>query len=494
MKTPNRDPIRPALRMAFSAALLLAGNVAGQAAAAQDLVIDKVTVVDTRTGKLARNRAIVIDNGRIVRVVRAGSVKGQARTIDAGGKFAVPGYLDMHAHPLTSTSPATSLPLMVANGITGYRQMGGDPGLLAARRAGTLAVPRIAPALLAMPGMVMAGPLAADPQAAAAEVRKQKAEGADFIKVVDLGPDAFFAVLDTARELGLPVAGHQPASVDVRAAVARGMHAIEHLGPNAAMFEACSTDEAAIRQAYGKVATKGGNIKFDLPPEALKRLTANPQLLVDEAGFRQLRHVLDTYDEAKCVALAKTLARSGSWQVPTLIRLRAMELGNDSAFREDPNLRYITADDRQMWLQVGDSFSTRLSAESRDTLRQLYARQLKLVKLLDRSGVDMMVGTDFGGQWLVPGFSIHQEFDLLGEAGLSPLRILQMTTLNGARFLGREATMGTVEAGKDANLVLLDANPIAAVANLHGIDAVVLAGTYYGRGDLDAIKRAAEQP
>lgn len=488
MKSSGLNRVRRTLRTGISVALLLAAG----AATAQTLVLDNVTVVDTRTGKLAPKRAVVIDGNRIVRIAVAGSVKGAGKTINASGKFVVPGFLDMHAHPLTASSPQTSLPLMVANGITGYRQMGGDPGLLAARKAGKLPVPAISPNLLITPGLVLAGPFANDPKAAAAQVHAQKEQGADFIKVVDLGPESFFAVLDTAREVGLPVAGHQPPSVDVREAVKRGMHGIEHLGPNAALFEACSTDEEAIRARYAAIP-KGGAIKFDLPASELRKLTANPQLLVNESGYKLLQHAIDTYDEGKCRALAKTLVAADNWQTPTMIRLRAMEFSDDMAFRKDPNLRYVPAEDRQIWEDVANSF-TKLPEASRATLRQLWDRQMKLVKLLDQSGVKMMAGTDFGGQWLVPGFSLHQEFDILAQAGLSPLRILQMTTLRGAQFLGREATMGTVEGGKEANLVLLGANPVASAANLHKVDAVILNGTYYDRQALDGIEKSAELP
>lgn len=100
----------------------------------------------------------------------------------------------------------------------------------------------------------------------------------------------------------------------------------------------------------------------------------------------------------------------------------------------------------------------------------------------------MLAGSDNGGQWGVAGFSLHQEFDLLSEAGLPPLRVLQMTTLSAAQFLGREGTMGTVEAGRDANLVLLGGDPTIDVANLHRIRAVVRAGRFYTREDLDALQ------
>ena len=97
----------------------------------------------------------------------------------------------------------------------------------------------------------------------------------------------------------------------------------------------------------------------------------------------------------------------------------------------------------------------------------------------------MMVGTDGGGQ--VPGQSIHQEFDELAKAGLSPLKILQMTTLNPAEFLDRTATMGSIDLGKNADIVLLDGNPVESVQSLHRISGVVRAGFYYSRADLDAL-------
>ncbi len=473
------------MRSAVAIALCL---IAGSANAA--IILDRVTVVDTRTGALRPGQSILIADGKIVRIAR--KIPDGGTRIDARGKFVVPGYLDMHAHPLNAGRPDVSLPLMVANGITGYRQMAGNDALLAARRAGTLAMPPVAPELLAAPGTVFAGPLAGNPQAAAAEVRRQAAAGADFIKIVDLAPPAFVAVADAAAKAKLPFAGHLSPSVDVRDAVRRGIASIEHLGPQGSLLEACSTDEAAIRQAYIDLPVRG--IPFDLPPAALKRLTANPTLLIDAAGFKLLQRILDTYDDAKCRALAKTFAVSRTWQVPTLIRVRAMELGDDASFTGNPDLRYVPADDRALWQDVGRSFTAKIAPDQRATLEALFKRQLQLTKMLDRAGVKMLAGSDFGGQWLVAGASLHSEFDLLAEAGLSPLRVLQLATLNGARFLGREARMGTVEAGKDANLVLLDANPIAGVANLHRIAGVVRSGTYYARADLDAILKRAEQP
>lgn len=117
--------------------------------------------------------------------------------------------------------------------------------------------------------------------------------------------------------------------------------------------------------------------------------------------------------------------------------------------------------------------------------------QLKVTKLMKQAGVKILAGSDLGGGWVIPGFSLHQEFKDLAAAGRSPLEILQTTTFNGAQFLGREATMGTVEAGKNADLVLLDANPVSNVANLDKVAAVFLKGKYYSRAALDTLSNNA---
>ena len=157
-------------------------------------------------------------------------------------------------------------------------------------------------------------------------------------------------------------------------------------------------------------------------------------------------------------------------------------------FRGDPNLRYVAPSAVTEWSAVADAFGRR-PPEERATFRAAYEVQLKLTKLLDESGVPMLAGSDVtGAVWEIPGFSLHQEFDELGKAGLSPLRVLQMTTLNGAEFLGKTADMGTVEVGKIADLVLLDANPALSVANLHRVSGVVRSGHYYSSTDLEIVK------
>ena len=458
------------------------------AAPANGLVLDHVNVVDVRNGSIARNRSVLIDGEKIARIGTAGSVGGRGdRHVDGHGGYLVPGYNDMHAHNLNTASPETSLPLMLANGVTGFRQMAGAPALLARRASGQPVVPIESPALLAMPGTLLAGPAFASPDAVKAEVDRQKVQGADFIKVVDLPAKAFIAAADEATAQGLPYSGHLPPTVDAREAIRHNMRSIEHLGPTISLLLSCSTDEAAARAILAMVPP-GAGVDFDMEPGKLQRMLANPALLTPPPAFKLIHRVLATYDEARCRAFAKELAASQTWVVPTLSRLEAMNLGNDPALRNNPDLRFVTPGSRSMWADVGQTFDSKLTAEQKATLAELFARQLQLTRLFDAEGVKMLTGTDFGGQWLVPGFSLHREFDLLAKAGLSPLHILQMTTIDPARYLHREATLGAVAPGKAADLVLLGGDPTKSVKAMHAIVAVVRAGKLYDRAALDAIE------
>ena len=471
-----------------SVLLMLAASLPALAATSIDhgIVLDGVTVVDTGTGHLTPRQAVVIADAHIVRIAPAGSiaVTGSARRLDARGKFVVPGFLDMHAHPLEGPGEGPRLDLMLANGITGYRQMSGSADKLASRRAGTLTTPD-QPSLLALPGEILTKANAATPAAAIAEIERQKANGADFIKLIDVTPPTFAAVFDEASKQGLTVSGHLPANIDVRDAAARGMRSVEHLGPQDTLLLACSSDETALRAAVAN-APQRPMLGGPTAPAVVARILANPMAFADAPTQARLAAVVASFDPAKCRTLAALLKAHQTWQVPTLIRLRTMELGDDAVYVNDPHLIYVAPPTHALWTSVSQQFAAKTPAEARATMAGLFALQLKLVKLFDDAGVPMLAGSDAGGGWDIAGFSLHQEFDLLASAGLTPLRILQLTTLDGATFLER-SDMGRVAAGKVGDLVVLDANPLASVANLHRIYAVIHNDRVYDRAGLDAM-------
>ena len=460
--------------------------------AGSDVVLSGVTIVDTHTGKLAPNMTIVVERGKISKIVPAGTaLTGMPATvIDAHGTFAVPGFNDYHAHALGSSDPQGSLTMLLANGITGFREMGAWNTMLEDRRAGTLMPSTPAPELLELAGEVLNGMNAGTPEIAVAEIRKQLARGADFIKIIDYSPDIFYAIAAECKKQNVRFLGHLAPTVDVREAAKAGMTSMEHMGPRDSVLLGCSTNEVALRPAFVQAPPRPAMNAGPVPRDIISRSVANPTLSTGAAEIARYQNVIDTFSDARAHDLATHFVAAGTWHVPTLIRVRTMAVGDDQIYRDDPNLQYIPTQTKVMWEQISQQFAAKFSPEQRATLKALYAQSAKLVKPFKAAGVQMMAGSDLGGGFVVPGVGLHREFDLLEQAGLSPLDVLQMTTLNGAKFLGREATMGSIAVGKDANLVLLDANPIASVQNLHRISGVVRAGSYFPASALAGMKKA----
>ena len=445
-------------------------------------VLWNATVVDTRDGSLERHQVIVIDEGRIQKIARINAihveVRGSAREINASGKFVVPGYLDMHAHAMDSADRQPSFwPLFIANGITGFRQMSGGTAVI--QRAQKLNADSAAglvdaPEVLGVPGDLLAGPF---PPAVGVElIRQQKAAGATFAKIISVRPDTLFAILGMPKAEGLDVAGHLMPSVSAVESSNRGWRSIEHLGAGYGIALDCA-DDATVRQEILK-----------LPPTPLSPTGVISPYVTRGPEAPLYQRVISSHSATKCQAVAETLSRNGTWQALTMIRLRTMLNSDDPLFRSDPNLRYVEPTLRALWEQLAQQYVANVPATAAVTFRQYYDLQRNMARLLNRNGVPMLAGSDVGGIWVIPGFSLHQEFREMADAGFSPLEILQATTLNGARFLGREATMGTVEEGKNADLVLLDRDPTRDSRHLDTISAVILKGKYFSKHALEKMK------
>lgn len=460
---------------------------------AGELHIDGVTVVDPRDGTKAPGMTVITRLGRIIDVVPTASKRAAngAREIDARGQYVVPGYNDMHSHVLELEDPSGSLALMLAEGVTGFRQMSGSPALLAKRRAGTLPIGRDAPQLHQTPGSILTPFNAGSPEAVREEVRKQKAQGADFIKMAFANPDAFFAALEEGRKIGIPVLGHLQEGTDPVEATAAGFHSVEHLGPGSTVWVRCSHDEQALRaESYERPIIKLPPFKIPfmqmLIMRRFQKLLVNPSAFSTPGDVDRLRRAVGSYSEARAQDMAGHFAEDGSWQCATLVRLRTQTFAESPEYERDEMLQYLPAKRIKRWREVTGIWKAR-DEEVRRTFRDTYPRQLALTKLLSDAGVRMIAGTD-GGSYLGPGLTLRQEFRELSDAGIAPLAILQMTTINAARYLAREEAMGTVEPGRDADLVLLDADPLDKVENLHRIAGVVRAGAYRSRADLDGLK------
>ncbi len=456
-------------------------------------VLRGVTVVDTRDGSLLANQDVTTAGGRIASIGATDPRDTGTHVVELAGKYVVPGYLDMHAHPLGDGDPTGTLRLMLTRGITGFRQMSGSKKLLKQRRVGKLPMPVEGPDVVQMPGTVLTPFNAGSAKAAVATVREQHESGADFIKVGLVSPAVFFAAQQEANSLGIPILGHLPVGIDVAEASARGMKTIEHLGPGAGILAACSTEEPALLGEMNAKPMKSIPFRIPFADELFlplrRKMILNPYVSQGPKRAGVMRRAVDTFDDELARELAARFVADGTWQVPTLIRECTCKCSAEPQFREDPNHRYVDPSTLKQWHDSGRRFD-HLPPDVRETFRDSYELELRLTKVFDEEGVKILAGSDCSGAaWEVPGHSLHQEFDAFAKAGLSPLRVLQTTTLDGAEYLGRTSTMGTVVPGNAADLVVLQANPIESVQHLHQVQGVMRAGQYYSEADLATIEQ-----
>ena len=396
------------------------------------VVLRGVTVVDTRTGSLTPDLDVTLTDGRIARITLSAARKQDRpdcapAPIDAAGKYVVPGYLEMHTHVLGPDDPARDLQLMLRTGITGFRLMSGSDKLLKQRRDGKLPLSDDTPELLSTPGAVPNPANAGTVRAAVTTVREQYAAGADFIKTALVSAPVFFAAQAEAQRLGLPIVGHLPAGIDVRAASKSGIPSIEHLGPGTGVLVGCSTDEAKIRaQLRAEPGMKAPPFRIPFADKVMgpiiKKIVINPVLRSSPLDVQLLRRAIDTFDQGLVEELAAQFVADGTWHCPTLIRERTSQLCDAPEFRDDPNLQFMDQPTLADWRQSAARFAA-LPAETKVTYRDAYDPQLRLTKLLDDAGVKLIAGSDScGAVWEVPGYSLHQEFDELARACVSPLR------------------------------------------------------------------------
>jgi imidazolonepropionase-like amidohydrolase len=454
-------------------------------------ILHDTTVVDVRDGSTRRGMDITIDSARITSIMPSrDDHPDQVAVVDARGTYAVPGFCDMHAHPLAGRHGAgPALRLMLACGVTGFRQMGGSRTLLDDRRNGRLSLPVDGPALLSTPGDVLLPFNAGSEDVALQSVRQQAEAGADFIKVAIVTPQVFFPLQAEAARLGLTTVGHLPVGIDVRAASDGRMRSIEHLGPGVGIVAACCDHQDTIERA---VADRPA-LKFPSLPRlpfaerlmemlmarVMAKVVINPLLLAKDEDAEMIADAGNSFNDGKARELARVFAADQTWQCPTLIRNRTQQFCDDPTYHHDPNNRFASKSTLKSWRKAAEKYAARPEAV-RTIYRRHYGRLLHMVRIFDEEGVKMIAGSDVSGSgWEIPGFALHQEFDQLAAAGLTPLRILQMATVNAAEFLGRTDTMGTVDVGKDADIVLLRSEPTADVAHLHDIAGVVRAGRYY---------------
>jgi hypothetical protein len=430
-------------------------------ASAQVLVIEHATVIDMTGGKPHKNFSVAIEGNRILAVAVKIKPPRGATIIDARGKFLIPGLWDMHMH---LGRPEAFFPQLVARGIIGVREMySGIPLPLLQQWRARSDVPRIVTSgFLDGPLMLSAAPLppgalaVATAEQARFAVRFLAQSGYDFIKVYnDLPREAYFAIAEESRAIGIPFAGHVPEAISPAEASDAGQRSQEHL---INILLACSTNESALRDERLRVMNSD-------------QISAEERLRL--LGFPKPEGLFDTYSEEKASALFRTFVRNGTWQTPTLALLHGFAYGDADDLRKREYLHDLTD-------QEFDALVKRI--------RALLDRHKKLVGDMHRAGVEFLAGTDTSlNNPVIPGAGLHLELALLVESGFTPFEALLTATRNPARYFGLLNQMGTIEPGKAADLLILDANPLVDIHNTEKIRAVVMRGRYFSRDDLDAM-------
>jgi hypothetical protein len=450
----------------FCSSLLLAQQ---RTSSRQVLVFTHVTVIDATGAEAKPDMTVVIRDGRIAALGRSGKIRPpkSARVVDASGKFLIPGLWDMHVHEWNKEA---FFPLFIANGVTGVRDMFSPLPPIRQWRAQVAAGTTIGPHIVAG-GIILDGPNPACAPCSiavgnAAEGRKAvltvKEMGSDFIKVYSMLPrDAYFAIADEAKRQNMVFAGHVPQFVTAAEASDAGQKCIEHL---TGVLVACSAKEGELRKEN----------------EALLRADG---FRGDTMTLEQSR-ALDSFDAKQAAALFARFKRNGTWMCPTLSVLRAQAFIGDPDFRNDPRLKYIQNFLKKQFWEDGFGFRSR-TAEDNARARRVFQKQIEVVGMMKRAGVDFIAGSDTANPYVFPGFSLHDELALLVQSGFTPMEALQAATRDPARYLGRLDSVGTIEKGKIADLVLLDANPLAEIDNTRKINAVVVGGKLITRPELD---------
>ena len=444
-------------------------------ASQSQIAFTHVTIIDATGAPPSLDMTVVITGDRITEIGQSQRLRVPrgAQIVDAAGKFMIPGLWDMHIHWYQKDY----LPLFIANGVTGARLMWGMPMHHQWRKDinnGSMPGPRlvIASPIVDGPNPVWNGSVSVkDDLEARQAVIKAKQAGADFIKVYSrLTREGYLAIADEARKLGIPFAGHIPPSVTAAEASEAGQKSVEHL---TTVLTACSSRDEELRRESAAAA-------LDKTPN---RATRSRQVT---------RSMLASFDPGKAAALFAVFKRNQTWQCPTLTVLRSTAFLNDPNFINDPRLKYMPAETRKQWDPSGDFRFKDRTAEDFELSRLVFKKQLEIVGAMRRAGVEFLAGTDALNPYCFPGFSLHDELALLVNAGLSPMEALQAATLNPARYLGKESDLGTLQIGKLADLVLLEANPLEDITNTQRINAVVSNGKLIPKSELQRMLAAIE--
>lgn len=444
--------MRIALRLLSTGVILLLLPSLGRPQPTDVTAFVNVALVPMDRERVVPNQSVIVRGGRIERIGNADAVDTPpgALIIDGAGRYLMPGLADMHvdlpAPPTPKAVIDSVLFLLVANGVTVVRGMKGDPSHLALRDS--VASGQVLGPTIYVAGPMLQGDLVSDVDTARAVVREQALQGFDLLKVIDARLDVYRAIVETANEVGIPFAGHVPDAVRVREVIEAGQASIEHLS---GYIEALEADDSSIRDA--DVATRSRQLPF----------------------FTDARKMDD---------LVSATREHRVWNVPTLSVYETFFSSDrgETVRGHHPEVQYMPSEWVQQWVAMKNGLldnpagSIMGFAINVPGAARLVELRRQMVKSLHDGGAKLLVGTDTLQLFRVPGFAVHHEMTAMAASGLSPYEVLEAATRNVAEYFGEVSEFGTVEPGKRADLLLLEANPLEEVSNASRRAGVMIGG------------------
>jgi imidazolonepropionase-like amidohydrolase len=424
------------------------------AATGKPIAFVSVNVVPMDSERILVDQTVLVDNGRIVTIGPEEStvIPTDALKIDGAGRYLLPGLTEMHAHiPGLGRGRGwvdDVLFLFVANGVTTARGMLGEPFHLELREqtaSGQTLGPRIYTSGPSLNGRSVDGPAAARRM-----VEQQAKAGYDFLKLhPGLSLAEFEAIAEAANRIDMPFAGHVSQDVGLARALEAGQATIDHLD---------------------------GYMQALLPPGSDKSVSA---------GFFGAA-LIDRVDTSRIPALAKATRDANVGSVPTQTLMDNLALPDDpDVMAARPEMSYVPRELLASWKRAKRSAIDNPAYDPADGRRFIEIRRM-IIKSLRDHGASILLGSDAPQIFNVPGFSIHYELQAMVDAGLTPYEALRSGTASPAVFFGASDGFGTVAQGIEADLILVDANPLEDVSVLRKPVGVMRGGRWLARAELDS--------
>lgn len=456
----------------FLFALAPAALVSAQKTKA-DLVIHSATILDVAAGKLITGKAIAVKDGKVLAVFNQRDLSRYEalQTVNARGKIAMPGLWDAHMHfgggDTLAHENRNFLPLLLAYGITSVRDCAADISHFVLQwrdsiRRGQLEGPNIFTSGPKLEGYksVWKGDIEIGTTAELHHALDSlKGLNVDFIKITDntLPPDLYLESIREARKRGWVISGHVPYAIPMKEIVDAGISSIEHI---TYLLKAGSKEETEISKQV-----KNGELKG-------RALTVK---------------VMETYDPTAAHKMFSYMAEKGTAVTPTLSLGRILAYFDEDDHHNDPYLQYIGKGIRGTYAGRVNNVRKH-DAEAIAFRKKSYEKSAAVLPDLQKAGVMILAGTDAGylNSFTYPGIGLHYELALMVKHGLTPLQALQASVINAPEFL-HQSGYGAIEAGKNADILLLNANPLTDISNTQKIHGVVNKGKWMDRNYLDSL-------